>query len=554
VNKTKPLLNILVVVGALLTSFHFLQAQSKVTTSVGGKKRTIELLHANSGEHDDKLGGGAQRLIGNAAFKDGNTIMYCDSAYLYENNSADAFGHIHITQGDSINAYGEFLKYNGDTKIGQLDKNVSLTDKDMILTTNTLFFNTKNNVATYHDGGTIVNKENTLTSQHGYYFSNTKELAFKKNVVLTNPRYTMMGDTLNYNTASKITRFLGPTRIKSKDDFIYCENGFYNTVTDIAQFDKNAYIISKNQKLKADSMFYDKKNGIGKGFQNISITDTTQNIIINGDYGYSNELTNTAIVTGNAVMSQIYEKDTLFVHADTLKAAYEKKSIADNQYAAGSNVQSAVNKQQLTSNNQDSTYRILLAYHKVKFFKSDIQGKCDSMAYTYRDSIMRLFKEPILWSQKNQLTAENIELKTSKGALQSMLMTNSAFIISQEDSLKFNQIKGKIMHGFFADNKLYKIHVEGNGQTVYYGKDKNKYIGVNKADCSDLLIFMKNNEVQKITFITKPDATLFPINELSPKELLLKNFLWKIDLRPKSKKDIFVWEEEPKALSNENKQ
>lgn len=529
------------------------------TQTIAQEKRTIELLHANSLEFDKRLGVDAKRLIGNVSFKDGSTVMNCDSAYLYSNNSADAFGHIHITHGDGVNAFGELLKYDGNTKMAELQKNVRLTDKDMTLTTNVLFFDTKNNTATFHGGGTIISNENTLTSENGYYFTGTKELAFKKNVVLINPRYTMNCDTLHYNTVLKTTRFIGPTTIKSQQDFIYCENGFYNTITDIAQFNKNAYLISKNQKLKGDSLYYDKKNGIGKGFKNISITDTSQNITITGDYSYSNEFTNTALVTGHALMSQINDKDTLFIHADTLLAendgsaalTIEEKGARDEGRKVKENRKKTKEeipnpKSQIlntkSQSKKDSVYRILKAYHKVKIYKSDLQGKCDSLVYTYRDSVMRLYIDPVLWSEKSQLTAEHIELKTGKGMLKSMLLTNTAFIISQEDSLRFNQIKGKVMHGYFSDNKLRKIRVEGNGQTIYYGKDKDKYIGVNKADCSDLLIFLKDSQVDKITFIKKPDATLYPINELPPNELLLKDFVWKINQRPGSFKDIFVWQ------------
>lgn len=516
---------------------------------VAQNKKSIELLHANSLEFDKHLGVDAKRLLGNVAFKDGNTIMYCDSAYIYSNNSADAFGHIHITQNDSVNAYGDLLKYDGTSKIAELQKNVRLTDKDMTLTCNILFFDTQNNIATYHGGGTIVSKENTLTSENGYYFTKSKEIAFKKNVVLTNPRYTMNSDTLKYNISLKTANFLGPTTIKSQHDFIYCENGFYNTITDIAQFNKNAYLISKNQKLKGDSLYYDKKNGIGKGFNNISITDTLQNITITGDYSYSNEFTNVAIVTGHAVMSQVHGNDTLFIHADTLRAENEvtkNTTKALRQETTKSKKTKNKNLKLTTENSKpevksDSTYKVLKAYHKVKIFKTDLQGKCDSLVYSYRDSIMRFYKDPVLWSDKSQLTAEQMELKTNKGSLQSILLSNSAFIISQEDSVRFNQIKGKVMRGYFTDNKMRKIKVEGNGQTIYYGKDKNKYIGVNKAECSDLLIFLKDNEVEKITFINKPDATLYPINELPPSDLLLKDFVWKIKHRPLSKNDIFNW-------------
>ena len=505
------------------------------------KTKTIELLHANSLEFDNHLGNNAKRLIGNVSFKDGAAIMNCDSAYLYDNNSADAFGNIRITQGDSISVTGKTLKYNGNTKMAELHDNVQMNDRDMVLTSTVLFYDVKAGVANYTGGGKIVSKENVLSSENGYYFTNAKEMHFKKNVVLVNPQYTMNCDTLNYNTLSKIAYFLGPTRIKSSDqsDVIYCENGWYNTVTDIAQFNKNSYIITKEHTLKADSLYYDRKSGIGKGFKNVEINDTIEKIIVTGDYAYNNEKTFLSIVTGHAVMKQVDENDTLFIHADTLK------SLVDSHKSLVKGKDKLTQDSRLNTQDSLNKNRTIYAYNKVKFFKKDMQGKCDSLVYSYSDSTMHLFTEPILWSEQNQLTAEKIDIKTNKGELNSIQLTNSSFIISENDTTRYNQIKGKDMHGTFLHNKLYKIKVEGNGQTVYYvkekanGSDKEKLIGVNRAECTDLLIFLKNNEVDKVTFITKPDATMYPINELDPKELILKDFLWKINQRPKTKNDIF---------------
>ncbi len=507
--------------------------------------KTIELLHANSLEFIQKSNIKAKRLLGNVSFRDGSTTMYCDSAHLYDNNAIDAYGHVHIVKPDSINAFGELLHYDGNTKMAELNKNVRLIDKEMTITTNTLFFNTKNNLANYIGGGIIVSKDNTLTSEKGYYFTHTKEVAFKKNVVLVNPSYTMNSDTLVYNTKTKITHFLGPTSITSKQDFIYCEHGFYNTVTDFAQFYQNAYIITKKQKLKGDSLFYDKKKRTGKGYSNVSITDTSQNIIITGDYCYTSELNNLALVTGHAVLMQINKKDTLFMHADTLRAENESKEENTRRLETGKLLIAKAPKSTRKSLlaklefQKDSVYKELKAFHKVKFYKSDMQGKCDSLVYSYRDSTMNLFHDPVLWSQKNQLTAEHIEIVTNKGDLQRMELTNSAFIISQDDTSRFNQIKGKAMHGYFANNVLFKIRVDGNGQSIYYGREKKKYIGVNKVDCSDMLIYLKENTINKITFMTKPDATMYPIKELSPDELKLKDFTWRIAQRPNSRKEIF---------------
>ncbi len=483
----------------------FLYSQKKV--------KQIEFRGANSLEVAPDIAKGAKRLIGNVSFAHDNVVMYCDSAYFYSSNKLDAFGNVRIQQGDSISLYGDLLKYDGNTRKAEMQKNVRMVEKDMNLTTDFLYYDLSTNVAYYTTGGTLTSKNNTLKSQHGYYHSASKEFSFKKNVVLTNPEYQMNCDTLRYNTLNKTAYFLGPTTIKSNGNFIYCEDGWYDTNRDVSRFSRKAYIISREQKLRGDSVFYDRKKGFGRAVKNVSITDTIQNLTIRGDYAENYEESQRSIVTGNAQLVQAYDGDTLFLHADTLKAAMEKI--------------------------KDIEHRVLFAYRKVKFFKSDIQGKCDSLVYTYSDSTMRLFRGPVLWSEKNQLTAEKVELVTSNGEMKSMRLENTAFIISQEDTTKFNQIKGKNMRGSFVDNKLRRIYVEGNGQTLYFAKDKNKIIGVNRSDCSDILILLKNNEIEKITFITKPDATLHPPGSLPAEEMKLKDFIWKGDERPLTRNDIF---------------
>ncbi len=496
-----------------------------VICSYSQKVNKIKLEHANSLEGNPKLGKDVKLLKGAVHFSQDNMQMYCDSALLYPNNSLDAFGNVHIHQGDTLQMYGDILKYNGNTRKAELQKNIRLSDKDMTLTTNSLFYDLKTNVASYSGGGKIISKETNLSSEYGYYHSVSKDFSFKKNVVLTQPQYVMNCDTLLYNTHSKIAYFLGPTTIKSSKNLVYCENGWYDTHKDISRFSRNAYILTPQQKLQGDSLFYDRKKGYGKAIRHVRIIDTTQNIIITGNQAEYFENEDVSVITGRALLNQISDKDTLFLHADTLKTSLEISHASE-----------ILNQEQ-----KDTVqHRILFAYHHVKFFKHDLQGKCDSLSYSYRDSIMKLYKEPVLWSDKNQLTAEKIELKTGKGQLQTMGLINTAFIISEEDTLRYNQIKGKNMYGFFKDNKLHKIRVEGNGQTIYYAKDKEKLVGVNKADCSDILIYIKEKELNKIVFINKPDATLFPISELSPSELLLKDFIWKGKERPLTVNDIFV--------------
>lgn len=482
-------------------------------------------------KHADRLIGnkdqGFQRLIGSVQFEHEGMTMSCDSAHFYlDQNKLDAFGHVFIQQGDSLRMWSDFLTYDGNTRIAVASKNVRLTEADMTLTTDAITYDLANKFAYYSTGGRIVNKDNVLTSQHGGYSSESKTLTFKYDVVLTNPQYVMRCDTLRYTPGPRVAYFLGPTTIKSttSSNFIYCENGFYDTYNDIAQFEENAYIVTNNQTLKGDSIWYDHKNGIGKAFQNIEIKDTTQKVTIHGDYAIHYEKTETSLITGHAMFIQEFDTDSLYLHADTLKSiTYREKDDKGKPIYEDS-----------------ATSKTVLGYHHVSFFKSDMQGRCDSLAWSSVDSTMHLFGAPVLWSDQNQLTAKNIDLIISNGHLVRLEMETNCFIISQEDTVRYNQIKGKKMTGYFQDNDLKKIYVEGNGQTLYYARSENKLIGINRADCSRLMIWIDKNEVQTISFYNQPDAQLYPPNELAPSEALLKDFQWRGKERPESVQDLLL--------------
>lgn len=487
-------------------------------------QKKVEIKNAESLKSANHIEEGAQRLIGNVQFKQDNTIMFCDSAYFYKKrNMLDAFGNIHIQHDDSVHLFGDFLKYDGNTKKAVLTKNVRVNKGDMNLTTDVLNFDVSKSIGYYVTPSRITSKDNVLTSKQGYYYSKIDDFHFKNDVVVTNPQFKINCDTMKYNARSKITFFVGPTTIKSKDNLIYCEDGYYNTATDLSRFSKNSYIISDNKKMWGDSLYYDRKNGTGKAVKNVTIIDTAQKIDIKGDLALHYEFTATSIITGNALFMQQYDKDTLFLHSDTLKSI-QISSKTDSTIT-------------------DSTVKIqhLHAYHKVKFYKSDLQGKCDSLFYTSVDSSMHLYRAPTLWSEENQLTADSVTLFIGTKSIKAVELRNSAFIASEQDSVKYNQIRGKYMKGFFVNNKLYRIDVRGNGQTVYFVKEKEEIKTVNRTDCTDINIYLKDNTMDKITFITKPESTMFPIDKVELKEMKLKDFTWRQQHRPKELKDIFIW-------------
>ena len=332
---------------------------------------------------------------------------------------------------------------------------------------------------------------------------------------------------MSYEPDKKTAHFSGPTFITSKTTKMYCIAGYYNSATGISEFWDHATITSKKgEKLDGDQIYYDKLKDYGEVHNNVTLSDSTDNIVIKGNYSQYKGDDRTIMVTQHAEMDQAYEKDTLHLHGDTLYAY----NISMNDSNKGSNAP-----------------KLLLAYHHVKFYKKDLQGKCDSLTYDEKDSVMRMFYNPVVWADQKHLTADTMRLNFENKKLSTLDMRKNSFIISRdtmaskEDSLQFNQIKGRDMKGFFVKNKIYKVKVMGNAQTVYYVYSDNNtsLIGPNRAESSNMLIFIDSNKVHSITFLQKPDATLFPVKDIKPAEFLLGNFSWRISERPMRKEDIF---------------
>lgn len=482
-----------------------------ITTAQKVKK--IELVNANMIDYDEaRYGKNIRHMVGNVTLMHDNAILTCDSAfYNTEQNDVQMYGNVHINFSDTINLYGKYISYSGNTKTAKVRREVTLIHKKATLYCDSLNYDRNTSVAYYFNYGKIVSNESVLVSRWGYYYAQLRDFVAVKEVILTNPQYKMFSDSLRYNIQTGISTFYGPSKIMSDTNLIYCENGWYDTKKDISRFSKNAYLWSKKKLLKGDSLFYDRGKQYGIATKNVQLIDSTNNMIIRGNYGKYYENPDKAFMTDSAVFIAVQDSvDSMYLHADTL---YYLTTI-------------------------DSA-KFLKAYYHVKMFKEDLQGSCDSMVYSVKDSVMEMFKVPILWSEQHQLTAKQIKIYFRNDSIYKLYLNEIAFIISHEDSSLYNQIKGKTMTGYFRNNKLYKVDVKGNGQTIYYPKDNNEIIGANKAESSDLTIYIDSNEVKKIVFLKKPTATLYPLNQINPAEFKLDYFKWYEYLRPLKPEDIF---------------
>ena len=501
--------------GCLLAAFWLVGYSLPVN---GQKKAQVHIEHADYMEGSERFGKGVQALFGAVRFRHLQTVMYCDSAFFYrDSNMVQAYGSIHIIQSDSIHLYGKRLNYLGNENKAMVREDVRLVNKDVVLTTQFLDYDRKNDVAYYFDGGEITNGDNRLTSLWGYYYPRTEEAHFRDSVVVVNPDYTMYSDTLQYFTIPKIVKIVGPTSIISQRNTIYTEAGFYDTQNNVAQLERNSSVKGGAQELYGDTIFYNRKSGFGEVFSRMALHDTTNNVIVTGNYGYYNELKRTGLATKKAVMMQVYGADTLFLHADTLRV-----------------------------DPIDSTeFQMIRAFHNVKFFRHDFQGRCDSMVYNLQDSINTFYKDPVLWAMGNQLSANVIRLFTRNKALYKAELEDNAFVIAPEDSMGvlYNQIKGRDMVGHIRNNKLYRIDVDGNGEAIYYPKDRGIIIGMNKVESSSLSILLEDQQVVGIILRNAPAGNLNPLFLVKDANRVLSGFRWLDDFRPKSKEDIFIHNE-----------
>ncbi|TDN99868.1 OstA-like protein [Sunxiuqinia elliptica] len=482
-------------------------------------RKKVNIEQAEFLEFNEHIVKNAQRLIGNVIISHNNVRMWCDSAYSYtDTNMVDAFGHVHILKDDTLHMYSDYLNYNSGTKWARATGNVKLVNKSTTLTSDTLDFDMTRNVGYYNDYGTIIDSTSTLHSKIGEYYVDDNKAYFKTDVEVLSEDYTLDSDTLIYDTKTKIVSIVGPTRIRDEETALYAESGFYNSITGSAELFENPEIIGKEQKVNADSIFYDKPTGDGKAIGNARIEDFRNRMVVKGNRIVYNDLQETAMATDSALFMLYSEKDTLFLHADTLKSVPD--TVPDE--------------------------KLVLAYFQVKFFRDDMQGKCDSMVYWSKDSTIQLYHEPVVWSENNQMTSEYIEMITQANGPDLVRMEQNAFIVAMEDSGRYNQIKGRDMLGYIRNNELYKINVDGNGQSVYYARDSKGLIGLNKAQSSNIEIYLDSSKVKKIVFIKAPDGELLPILDIPEEDKELPGFQWLNAIRPKRMEDIFKKHQETK--------
>jgi len=592
-------------------------------------------------------------LRGNVKFRRGNMTLTCDSAYFYEaSSSLDAFGHVVMTQADSMRVYCDRMHYYGDVEVAKLRRNVKVINNSMTVTTDSLDYDMLNDVARYFGGGTVVDNAGTrVTSAVGRYEMDTKKVQFTSNVNLVNDKIKLHTDVLDYDMRTRVATIEDQTEILTLEDGnrIYASSGSYNTATgqgtlynrptvksrdgntivgDVMYFDRakdsgraqgnvvitdiknkqtlhgdnvyynrrtgqshvqgNVVMIDdknkqtlkgdnvyydrnkgtsraegnviltdeKNQQtltgeevyydkrnerskaqgnvvlvdeksqrvLKGDIMDYDRKTGVGNARGNVVLTDAKNKVILEGEVGYHNEKTNESFVTQNALAREFSQKDTIYIHADTLRM--------------------------FTNDNKE---RVMLANRYVRFYRKDLQGVCDSAAINEKDSILNMYRHAVIWSEGRQISGEEINVHVKDSTVDWATLPNNGLLVEHIGEDYYNQLSGRNMKALFADQELRRLDVSGDVEALFFPMENdstyNKLVNANSAY---LTIDMKpKQKVDRIKMWPDVTGTVVPLFLAKKSQLRIDKFRWFDSIRPKDPYDVLEVSDEMKQIFGE---
>ena len=508
----------LLIIQLFLCPFAMMSQTGTVDDGSPAKKSYVHMLHTNVTRFDEKINPDAWILVGEVQFRRDSMYMFCDSAhYFQKKNAFQAFGNVRMEQGDTLFLFGDYLDFDGDSNLARVRGNVQLIDKNTVLETDSLDFDRNINVGYFFDYGTLSDESSTLSSYYGEYDVDSKDALFLDEVSLENPQFRMLSDTLRYNTVSKVAAIVGPTNMYSGESEVYSERGRYNTSSRHATLLDRSVLYNGTREVTADSIFYDITAGMSEVFGNIIFSDTVNRNMLMGEYAYLNEIVDSAYVTGRALVADFSQKDTLFMHADTIWA------VSYNQ-------------------NTDSLYHKIRAYNKVRAWGESMQAVCDSLVFDSRDSCMTMYKDPILWNNNVQLLGETVKVYMDSTSIDWVHIINQTLYVEPMDSANYNQIRGKEMKFFFDEGKLAEMQVLGSVEIVFFPLDEDStYVGMNTTSAGKATAFIKDGQVDKVVVPKESKGVFYPMSQRPPEACFLENFAWFDYVRPVNKDDIFVW-------------
>lgn len=465
----------------------------------------------------------ADVLVGHVKLYHDGMYLDCDSARFYkENNTFKAYGHVKMVQGDTLTLTSDTLLYDGPMMQAHAQGHSVLTHSKTKLVTTILDYDRIEGVGFYPQHGTLYDEDNVLNSDNGQYTPALHEAIFRDNVVLENPKFELKTHELYYYSDTKIAKIVSETNIISSDStFVYALRGDYNTNTGQANLMERSHVYKDMRDIVGDSLYCDNETGVSEAFGDVVLIDVENKCMLTGNYCRYEDQTGVAVATDSAICYEFSGPDTLYVHGDTLKmVTYNQKT--------------------------DSAYRDLFAYHKVRMFRNDFQGVCDSLVSHELDSCTYLYGQPILWNEEQQVFGEEIRVYNNDSTVDWIHIINQAMTIEQIDSASYNQVAAKEMFCYFKDGVIEHNNAKGNVYVCYFmDEDDGARIGMNYTETPELNIYMVDKKVNKI-WMSTPSGVMYPPFAIPEDKRYLAGFAWFDYIRPKDKDDLFDWRNKKK--------
>lgn len=480
-------------------------------------------------------------LVGNVVFTKGGMIMKCDSAhYVAETESMDAFGHVSMEQGDTLEVTADELNYNGITEIAVLyadpGNKVRLRNRDVTLETDVFVYDLAIELGYYEVGGTLRDPKNTLTSLYGEYAPPSKEANFYTNVHLYSRDETdtlnIYSDTLYYSTLTHVAELHSPSTVVNSRATIYTTLGVYDTDSNFCSLYRRSRVVTpQGQTIEADSIFYDRAALYSEAFGNMVLTDSAHKSEIHGAYGYYDQERDSSFVTGRAMLLEISEGDTLYLHSRYIQSFRRFDTITVEEDTLRG----------IAASSRIDTTQVAVAFPRVRFYRSDMQGICDSMRFTRADSTLRMFVHPVIWSEARQIFGSSIELKLNDSTFERALIPEGAFTAQHIEGDHYDQLSGKEMIAHFDDGQLRRLNVNGNVEIIMYPEESDSTINkMVNAESSYLEGWFRGQSTEILRMWPQTTGSATPLFLARPSQYYLPKFKWYEGIRPRDPADIFV--------------
>jgi lipopolysaccharide export system protein LptA len=339
---------------------------------------------------------------------------------------------------------------------------------------------------------------------------------------LTNPNFVLTSDTLLYNTDTKVADIVSPTDIiYDQETDIHTSRGWYNTQTEQSMLlDRSVVHHQDGKMMTGDTIYYDKKKGFGEVLGDMTMSDTTQQMTLTGNYGQMWEEDNRGYATDSALMIDWSDTTHItYIHADTLFT--EELHYTDSAL-------------------MDSTYRRARAYFGVRVYRDDMQMTCDSLVYLGSDSTIHLYTKPICWSENQQIAADSMVVYVVNGTVDHTVGNGNALCVMHDTIDYFNQMSGKQVVATLEDGEVKLVDMDGNALTIYYAKESDgSFVGMNTTESSHIRMYVKQQKIDHMLFTKETTGVLYPMDQIPGGMDRLAIFFWADEIRPTDPEDVF---------------